>query len=333
MTTVLIILILIITVPLLYLATLDGHYKVRRSLVIRQDRKTIFDKLRDFTTWRDWSPWIMHEPDTALTFADTPDLEDGWYSWDGRYIGAGKLTHTGFTDNEKITQTLEFTRPFKSTCEVWWELEPVDDGSTRLHWNMRGCMPFLFRFMAGKMPAMIGKDFETGLHLLHGALVADAERPTFTFEGPTDLPDSTAATIAFSGHIDDMKAAMQEGFPGLLHALEVNNIEPNGHPFTVYHKVDLKQMHFACDMAVPIAQETTLDNHTAKTLPGGQYYKVLVKGSYEFLELAWYQAYAHLQMLKIKPQHARPSREVYENDPREVGHTNEIRTALYIPIR
>ena len=84
MTTALIVIVILIAIPLIYLATLDGNYKVRRSLEIAAGQQTLFDKIRDFKSWSDWSPWLMHEPDTILAFSDTPDQEGGWYSWDGK---------------------------------------------------------------------------------------------------------------------------------------------------------------------------------------------------------------------------------------------------------
>jgi hypothetical protein len=42
---------------------------------------------------------------------------------------------------------------------------------------------------------------------------------------------------------------------------------------------------------------------------------------------------SHLRMYKLKQDSARPSLEVYENDPESVTHSNEIRTTLYIPLR
>jgi DNA gyrase inhibitor GyrI len=70
---------------------------------------------------------------------------------------------------------------------------------------------------------------------------------------------------------------------------------------------------------------------TLKTFPGGRYYKRTLQGSYEFLELAWYQTYNHLQMQKIKSQYQRTSLEVYENDANSVRHTNEIITSIHAP--
>ena len=332
MTTALIIL-AVIALPLLYLSTVDGNYAVRRSLEIGVSRKILFDKIRDFRSWAEWSPWLMHEPETKLVYSETPDQESGWYSWDGRTIGAGKLIHETFTGEERIDQRIEFKRPFKAICKVWWEFESIDSNTTRVYWNMTGTMPFLFRFMTSKMSQCISKDYDTGLYMLRSELVPGAEVPRLSFEGPVEVPNEVALTIHFEGHLEDMKKAMTEGFPRLGGYADENNLSATGCPFTIYHKVDPGKMHFNCDMALPVPTETTSDQFDVKSFPGGRYYKTTLKGSYEFLELAWYQAYSHLQMQKIKPQHRRASREVYENDPSTVSHTNEIVTSIYIPIQ
>ncbi|MCU7893482.1 MAG: GyrI-like domain-containing protein [Candidatus Thiodiazotropha sp. (ex Ustalcina ferruginea)] len=92
-------------------------------------------------------------------------------------------------------------------------------------------------------------------------------------------------------------------------------------------------MHFNCDLTMPVSKETKSAEFDVRSYPGGRYYKTTLRGSYEFLELAWYQAYSHLQMQKIKPQQKRASLEMYENDPATVNHTNKISTSIYIPIQ
>jgi DNA gyrase inhibitor GyrI len=333
MTTALIIIAIILALPLLYLASLDGNFSVRRSLEIEVERKTVFDSIRDLKGWKAWSPWLMHEPETRLVYSDTPDQEGGWYSWDGKTIGAGKITHQRFTGEEKIEQRIEFIRPFKSVSKVWWEFEALENGKTLVHWNMAGSMPFLFRFMAKKIPEFVEKDYDTGLYMLRGVLSPDAEQPKFTFDGPVELDQQTALTIHFEGYLEPLKKAMVEGFPRLGEYVDKKGLTTTGCPFTVYHKVDLKTMHFNCDMAVPVSNGTTSSEFEVKTYPGGRYYKTTLQGSYEFLELAWYQAYSHLQMQKVKPDTKRPSLELYENDPTSVNHSNEIITSIYIPIR
>ncbi|MEW8506988.1 MAG: SRPBCC family protein [Candidatus Thiodiazotropha sp.] len=333
MTTLLVVIAAIVAIPVIYLATLDGKFRVRRSLAIAASQKQLFDKIRDFRSWPDWSPWLMHEPETALTFSDTPDQQGGWYSWDGKTVGAGRLMHEKFIADERIEQRIEFQRPFKSVSRVWWEFESIDENTTRVHWNMAGSMPFLFRFMAKRMPDYISKDYDTGLYLLRGEMEAEAEVPRIAFEGATELPRQRALTIPFDGHLEALKTAMMEGFPKLGRYIDDNRLTATGYPFTIYHKVDLKHMHFNCDMAMPVSEETESSDFEIKTYQDGRYFKTTLHGSYEFLELAWYQAYAHLQMQKIKPLHKHASREVYENDPATVSHTNEIVTSIYIPIK
>jgi hypothetical protein len=55
----------------------------------------------------------MHEPGTTLAFSDNPDQEGGWYTWDGKLTGAGRLTHEKLTGEEKIEQRIEFIRPLR----------------------------------------------------------------------------------------------------------------------------------------------------------------------------------------------------------------------------
>jgi effector-binding domain-containing protein len=333
MTTLIIIFSVIIATLLIYLATLDGNFSVSRSLVIDSCQKRLFDKIRDFRSWSDWSPWLMHEPETKLTFSDTPDQEGGWYSWDGKTIGAGKLTHKRFIGERRIEQRIEFKRPFKSVSKVWWEIEPIDENTSRVHWNMAGQMPFLLRIMTRKMVSYISKDYDTGLYMLRGELDAHAEVPRITFDGPTELPAQNALTIHFEGHLDEMKKAMSEGFPKLGEHIEKYNLSTTGNPFTTYYKVDISKIHFNCDMAWPVTKEATSSEFEIKSYPEGRYYKTTLQGSYEFLELAWYQAYTHLQMKKIRLQHKRACLEVYENDPGALENSNELVTAILLPIK
>lgn len=99
---------------LFYLSRLPKDYEVRRSLTMRADRQAVFDRVRDFRTWGDWSPWLLHEPDAKRDFSAAEDQPGGSYAWDGRYIGAGRLTHVRFAAPGRIEQRLEIQRPFKS---------------------------------------------------------------------------------------------------------------------------------------------------------------------------------------------------------------------------
>jgi len=317
---------------LLYLASLDGVYEVRRKKLINVDIGTAFDKIRDFKTWAEWSPWLMHEPNTKLEFSDNCSEEGGYYTWDGNLIGAGKLVHVNLERPHRIEQGIGFTRPFKAICQVIFEFTEKN-GQTEIAWVMRGKMPFIFRFMAAKTADMISKDYDLGLAMLAGQLDSNAEYPVFHFEGESSLEPVYSLCKAFEGNQQAMETAMKGEFPKMTSHIAHHNGLITGKPFTVYHKVDTKTMDFVCDMAIPIEEGIDAGEYQLKTLGGGRFYKIRLKGGYQFLELVWYAALAHIGMLKLQYDTTRPSLEVYENNPNEVSTNNEILTTIYVAIK
>lgn len=332
MLTALTILAIALATGLVYLSRLPKDYEVRRSLTMRADSQGVFDRVRDFRTWGDWSPWLLHEPDAKRQFSAAEDQPGGSYAWDGRYIGAGRLTHVRFAAPGRIEQRLEIQRPFKSGSDVWWEFAETE-GGTEVAWCLRGSMPFLLRPMIPLVREMIGKDYELGLALLRGQLDPDATRPELRFEGETTLQPQSTLFIPFSGGMEAMVRAMDDGFPRLAGHLASLGIAPGGPRFSAYHKVNLKKNRFECDIAIPAPAETTAGPFARKDFRGGRYYRVSLTGSYDFLALAWYAAVAHTRMLKLKLDKHRPMLEVYENDSSGVASNKDLRTTLYLPLR
>lgn len=325
---------LVIVAVLVVLALQPGLISVRRSTVIARDRQAVFNAIRDLRQWRHWSPWLLHEPGARLDYSDAPEAVGGWYAWDGQLIGAGRITHLQLEVPERIEQRIVFKRPFKSESAVTWELaERPEDGGTEVYWSMRGRMPFFFRFLAPMMSQMIGKDFELGLVLLRAHLDPAADQLAIRFIGPGEAPRETALTIPFDGGIPQMVQAMGEGFPRLAAAAAERGITPAGPPFTAYHMADPKKGHFRCDLALPVPDGTAPGELTVKQLGGGRAFVTEVQGSYDYLELAWYSLMAHLRMAKLRWDRARPSLEVYVNDPTQVPSRNDILTRIYVPIR
>lgn len=315
-----------------YLTKREGRYRVSRSLDMAVEPEAVFARIRDLRSWGEWSPWLMHEPDAKVTFSPSPGEEDGWYEWDGKAVGAGRLTHVRLASPSRVEQHLELQRPFRSQSEVTWELAGID-GGTRVTWTMEGAVPFLMRPMLPMMIRMIEKDYDLGLLLLRGCLDPDAERPQIRFLGEIEREPQRALCVPFKGGLEDVKDAMSEAFERLGKALEDAGVEPAGTPFTAYHKVDPKLMYFECDIAMPLPADAPDLGFDAKLLGGGRYFSVELKGSYEFLELAWHTAVCHLRMTKRKWTHKRDELEIYATDPSAVAHSNEVVTRILIPVR
>ncbi len=325
------ILALLLLVGIGYLFTLPKRYQVKRCITIEQPTDIVYNKIRDLPSWKDWSPWVMHEPEAQLEYSQTPNEVGGYYSWNGEMIGSGTLTHIAFSAPSQIQQKIEFIKPFKSTANITWEFNS-EAGSCEICWIMDGQLPFLFRFLTQKMTCTIGNDFELGLNMLKGQLEEGASYPTISFDGEVNLDDKSGLHRRFAGEAEEMKQVMGSHFQEMLKEMESDGYTADGVPATIYHKSKprVNPTWFEIDMFVPVSDAPK--EKTAK-LPGGKYFQVTLLGDYDFLKLAWHSAYANLQMKAYKFDWPRVPFESYENCPTDVDHPNQIKTVIYIPIK
>ena len=55
----------------------------------------------------------MHEPDSQSDYSENSPAKEGFYSWDGKLIGAGKVLISKSDAGRAIHQQIEFLRPSK----------------------------------------------------------------------------------------------------------------------------------------------------------------------------------------------------------------------------
>jgi len=320
--------IVILLATVIYLATLDGTFKVSRSLKIEAPNDAVFAAIVDLKSWPSWSPWLMHEPDARLDYSEDYQLEGGSYRWDGKRVGAGKLSHVSIKPHSRIEQQIEFTRPFKSVNQVCWKFE--DRGNcTLVTWEMSGRMPFLFRFMTRRMEPMIGRDYDLGLALLNGYLNSDASHPAISFDGPRELEDFTYWAIPRNGNLRQLEAARQPDIETLNAAARGKT----GLALTLYHQFDPLASNYRAEVAIPVTDSTPLSNYTRRPFNGGRYFCMTLGGDHKFLPLAWYALSCHCRMHRFKQDISRPALEIYHDNPAETSNSNQVTTALYLPIK
>ncbi len=313
---------------LIYLASLDGDYRVTRSLEIDAPVATVFAAIVDFKSWPLWSPWLMHEPEASLAYSDNYRDEEGYYSWDGKAVGAGKLTHVSIKPNNGILQRIEFLRPFKSTAEVSWDFEDRGD-KTLVNWEIAGRMRFLFRFMTKQMEPTIGRDYELGLALLNGYLNSQAPHPEISFIGRQELEDFNYWSIPCNGNLRQLETARPSSIDSLTDAAGGKA----GLALTLYHGFDPLAPSYRTEIAVPVGNNTPRSNYTLHKFGGGRYFQVRLHGGHRFIPLAWHALGSHCRMHGIKRDKSRPAIEIYHDNPAEVDDDNQIKTVLYLPVR
>jgi|MEHZ01.4.fsa_nt_MEHZ011273679.1_10 effector-binding domain-containing protein len=328
----LLILVCALLITVIYMSSLSGSFEVSASKVIQAHQDELFDKVVDLRTWADWSPWLMHEPDCPLEFTENPNAVEGGYSWEGKLIGAGTLTHKQIDRPIYIEAALSLTRPFKSDSKVTFDFREVE-GGTLIRWTMSGGMPLFFRPMIPRVKEMVAQEYELGLAQLGGLMVPSSDHPEIEFIGEQNREQTTYISIPWKGPVEDLPAAKKAGYTKLREYIASNDIKVLGQPFAVYHEVKKRATYFVVDLAFPVAEGTTDDKYQVKTLKGGKFHQTQLKGGYQYLKATWHSSINNVKMHKIKMDWNRPCVELYENDPRTAEHNNNIVTSLFVPIK
>ena len=318
----------VVLAGLLYLACLDGNFEVRRSRLIDASVTDCFDAVVDLKSWPKWSPWLLHEPDARLEYGDSHRGEGGYYSWDRKQVGAGRLTHVSIKPGRSIAQQIEFTRPFRSTSAVGWDFEPQEAG-TRVSWEMRGRMPFLFRFLAKKMEPAIGRDYELGLALLGGYINKAMPHPEITIDGAATLDAFNYWSIPCHGNLRQLESARRSSIETLRAAAG----PAIGMSLTLFQDFDPDSGDYRAELAIPVLDNMPVSNYQTRKFGGGDYFKLSVRGDLEFLPLAWHALASHCRLFKIKLDRRRPALEIYAEDPGYDRAEKPTTTTLYLPIK
>jgi len=322
------IILVILLAGIAYLATLEGKFNVKRSLEIEAPLDSVFTTILDLKSWPEWSPWLIHEPETKIVYSENFQSEGGHYSWDGKAVGAGKLTHLEINPGVSIKQQIEFFRPFKSTNQVNWSFE-ASNGNTLVGWEMIGQMPFLFRFMTKKMIPMIERDYDLGLAMLGGYLNAKMPHPDIEFIGFEDLGPFNYWAIPFNGNLRQLEAARRSN----IETLQQTGLNQVGLALTIFNQLDPMASTYQAEIAVPVGNNTPLSNYKRHEFKGGRYYKMSLRGDPRFLPLGWYALHSHCRMHKIKLDSTRVALEIYLDDVTNITDADQFTTALYIPTR
>lgn len=317
----------------IYVLVTSGKYTVERKLVIACPPQAVFDQVQDLRSWGKWGPWLMHDPKCKMEYSGEREGENRWYSWDGKVIGAGRLTVVSADAPRRIDQRLEFVRPFKSQCEVYWRFAPVAEG-TEVCWGMHGRLPFLFRMLRRRMTQMLEKDYDFGLARLSGLVAPEQPHLRVSFDGVHEFPAVRCFASRFSGGIDGLKEGAPTTFAALVEQAGKSGGKVVGSALTVYRKVRPAKMLFTVDWCLPVSGGEA-GMYAVQTVGGGKYLRTTMRGGYQYLPLVWHQAFSHVRMRGHKYDPKRPALEVYERSRNSAHETdpNLLVTAIYLPVK
>lgn len=317
-------------------------FNVTRSITIDSDPQTVFDALRDFSTWNRWSPWLLAEPNADFQLHGDPNEIGGGYSWDGNVVGAGRMEHRDLIPPGRdgtagqMSCDLEFFKPWKSQADVTFRVQPdpSDDQITHVVWGMASSLPFFLFWMKPMMVAVIGMDYDRGLRMFKEMIETGRITSQTNIEGIGETPARRLVGLSGSATLSEIGRSMEQQIARIRDRLSLSDIDvdADGVWMAVYHKMSLKTqtVHYSVGAQCAADQSAPSDLESV-VIPQGRAMCITHTGRYDHLGNAWFAGHSHLRAQKSKLAKT-PAYEIYCNDPRNTPQ-DELLTKIYLPVK
>ncbi|MGB0993195.1 MAG: SRPBCC family protein [Akkermansiaceae bacterium] len=297
---------------------------ISKDCVIEKPIDEVFSYVRDFRNWPDWSPWLICERETKLTFGEDE------YSWDGKVIGSGKMKVVKTDRNSKIDYALEFYQPWKSQADVTMEFSESGAG-TKVCWTLVSKLPWFLFFLKGMMECMVGMDYKRGLTMLKERLETGKVSSELSFTERQEVAGCRYIGIERTCSMDDMERLMGDDFQKVVpvYMQHGDHCEPL---FTVYNKWKMSKGEVSYIVCAPV-QEIPADvpaGMVTGSRPACSTFAVTHTGAYHHLGNAWSAGMMRSRVKMFKQSKVFYPFEQYLNNPEETPEA-ELLTRVCLP--
>lgn len=314
----------------LYLATLDGHYEVKRTHLINAPIEVAFDVVNDYKTWEQWGPWNETDSTIVYTFPEKTVGVGATFFWKAS-SGDGNMENLVSVLNDSIQDITYFDG--KGIVNGTWKFKKAAKG-VEVTWKMNGEMPFMARFMATKMETEIGPMLERGLNLLETYIQKNMQEFSIESFGAVDYSGGYYIYQTTSCRFDEIGSQMNGIISNLETFVESNNIEAAGKPFSIIHKWDDVMQTAMFSACIPIKERLITTDKTVMVgmMEPQRVFKTILKGDYSNLFAAWETAYKNIAVQGLVTKLNAEPFEVYITNKNEVPNPAKWITEIYIPI-
>jgi hypothetical protein len=125
-----VIVVLVIIALLLIIALfLPRTTTVRVSETIHQPRQVVFDYVRMLDNQRNYSVWVMEDPDLVPEITGIDGTVGATQHWDSEKVGAGEQEITALSP-DRMDVALHFIKPFEGKAKAAYIFTPVSETQT-----------------------------------------------------------------------------------------------------------------------------------------------------------------------------------------------------------
>ncbi|MDF3130186.1 SRPBCC family protein [Kiritimatiellaeota bacterium B1221] len=287
---------------------------ISRTIHIAAAPEDVFAKILDFRQWPAWSPWIIVEPETKLTFPEGGNS----YEWKGELIGAGRITKVASSVPDRLECKLEISKPWKSVSEVFFQCKAVE-GGCEVTWIMNGKLPLVMFWMKGMMETLVGMDYMRGLTMLKELCETGSVPSAIEALGEEAFAGRSYVGVTTECKIPEIGIKMGADFAKIEPLVSQYEVDESNPPFSIYEKWNMRKsdVQYSVGVAVPEVPADLPDGFISGQIPEGKIFVIRHTGPYRHLGNAWALGMILSRTKKFQPRKGAYPFELYMNDPRK----------------
>jgi len=231
-------------------------YRIERSMEIEAARETVFEQVRLFKNFTNWSPWHFMDPNMKISIEGTDGEVGAVYKWDSNNEDVGKGYQKIVAAN---SGRLDYEVDFGLGPSPSYFLIEGDSQKTKITWVIDMHLPFGMRAggMLTDLNTYVGKDYENGLANLkkycealnpktyRGFKVLVAERPVAYYFAMREVVD-----------LQNVPQFLESHFPRLIQASEKADAKMIGHPNGFFWSFDTVALKTDMAAAIQLEKQT-----------------------------------------------------------------------------
>ena len=320
----------IVLILILVAYVLPKIYKVERSVYIKARPDLIYDLTSNFKKWKLWEPWTKAIDSTAVYVLIGKEGQVGSiWKWDGKILGNGQMTATGFIPGQQFAYDLEFNKgKYRSKGKI--TIEKAGD-SCKVSWIDEGYLGYnpINRYFGLFMDKMLGPDFTKGMNKLK--IVCEARTSWPRIEEKT-MPEQIAILVRDSAGPKTYEKVMGKGYGELMLFIKSNKLKCIGHPFAVYVKYDTLTMSGVIDMGFTVEKADKGKGRVrVEKLPSRNVVMAYYFGPYDKTGDTYRHLHQYIQEAEL--QVVGGPCEIYINDPMTEKDPAKLETDILFPVK
>ena len=316
-----------------FISTQKGDFDVKRSIIIKSQKTTVFNFVNDLRNWETFGSWKKEDPKMEIYYPSNTVGAGGSYSWKG-IDGEGKIKTISIKNNESIHQKMNFNGILS---EVFWTFKDTT-GGTKVTWRSKGTMNWSFKiynFFKGGANQVIGSMYQKSLTNLDKSLDYEINTYTIKVVGVVRKSECLYLKQTITSKISNVPRNLRVMIPNIINFFKKNKIEMNGSPFVLYHTYDVSKGITQFSVCVPI-KEAIFTNEgsdiSSGKLDAFQAVKTILKGDYSHTNEVWNQTLDYIKKNDFTQNTEINYLELYSKNMTQIANPSQWVTEIYIPI-